>query len=458
MQFISWNVNGIRAAWNHGLSTFLQKHNADIYAFQETKVNEPFLLAELDGYDAYWSFCDRRKGYSGTLVLTKYTPESVDYGIGDPNFDTEGRIITLEYERFYFVNCYFPNSQRSGMRRDYRAGWDEVLKKYLAGLDCKKPVIVCGDFNVPISDDDIYGESNWQEWNAEGFSSDERDSLIELIKSGFVDCYRQIHSDEKGKFSWWSNRLHKREENRGWRLDYFLASESLIENIQESTMLTDVYGSDHCPVLLDIELSADTKASASVVTPTRYKYKDLLYMEEHRIPFGNTKFTDLTGLWESIDWNAAEEHLQTMQMALAKSAYTYSPDLIEKWQKKIVFSIDAKLLAVRHVCSTAAGSGVDRIKWTTHHEKMSAALSLTSKGYHALPARLLLIKSKKGKQRRIHVETYYDRAMQTLYSYALDPIAESWGDRKSFAYRKGRSQYDMNEYIISAFSGEDAPE
>ncbi|MCD7920561.1 MAG: exodeoxyribonuclease III [Clostridiales bacterium] len=459
MQFISWNVNGLRATWNHGLSTFLRKYDADIYAFQETKVNEPYLLAELGGYEAYWSFCDGRKGYSGTLILTKYTPVTVDRGIGNPYFDTEGRIITLEYKSFYFVNCYFPNSQRSGKRRDYRADWDEALQEYLTRLDRKKPVVVCGDFNVPIADEDIYSESNWQEWNAEGFSSEERDNLIALINSGFVDCYRQIHPDEKGKFSWWSNRLHKREENRGWRLDYFLASESLAGNIHESTMLTDVYGSDHCPIMLDIDLSAGEKAPVQEnPRPVKYKYNDLIDMETRRIPFRNTKFTDLAGLWESIDWNAAEEHLQTMQMALAKSAYTHSPDLIEKWQKKIVFSIDAKLLAVRHVCSTAAGSGVDRIKWMTSEEKMTAALSLTSKGYRALPSRLLLIKSKQGKQRRVHVETYYDRAMQTLYAYALDPIAESWGDRKSFAYRKGRSQYDMNEYIISAFSGEGAPE
>lgn len=458
MQFISWNVNGLRAVWNHGLLAFLQKYNADIYAFQETKVNEPYLLAEIDGYEAYWSFCDRRKGYSGTLILTKYMPIGVEYGIGNPSFNTEGRIITLEYERFYFVNSYFPNSQRSKKRKDYRTNWDEFLQKYLLELNRRKPVIICGDFNVPISDKDIYGESHWQEWNAEGFCSDERDDLIELINSGFVDCYRHVHPDEKGKFSWWSNRLNKREENRGWRLDYFLVSESLRANIRESTILTDVYGSDHCPVTLDIDLSMSKISSSPMAFSTRYTYKDLIDMEKHHVRFQNIKFTDLTSLWKSIDWKAAEKHLQSMQMKLAKSAYTHNSELIEQHQKNIVFSIDAKLLAVRHVCSTAAGSGVDGIKWSTSHEKMAAALSLTSKGYRALPARLLLIKSKKGKQRRIHVETYYDRAMQTLYAYALDPIAESWGDRKSFAYRKGRSQYDMNEYIISAFSGESAPE
>ncbi len=458
MQFVSWNVNGIRASWNHGLSTFLGKADADIYAIQETKVNAPYHLAEIDGYEAYWSFCNIRKGYSGTLVLTKYTPLTVDYGIGNPYFDTEGRIITLEYDSFYFVNCYFPNSQRSNARKDYRAAWDENLKTYLSKLNAKKPVVVCGDFNVPVSDVDIYGESNWQEWNGEGFSSNERDNLVTLINSGFTDCYRHIHPDEIGKYSWWSNRLHKRDENRGWRLDYFLVSESLNDSIHESTMLTDVHGSDHCPVTLDIDLSVEASISTPTIFSTHYTYKDLIDMEKRHIKLQAIKFVDLTSLWESVDWDVAEEHLRNMQMALAKSAYTHSLDLIEKWQKKIVFSIDAKLLAVRHVCSTAAGSGVDCIKWSTPHEKMAAALSLTSQGYHALPARLLLIRSKKGKQRRIHVETYYDRAMQTLYAYALDPIAESWGDRKSFAYRKGRSQYDMNEYIISAFSGDNAPE
>ncbi len=459
MKLVSWNVNGIRAAWNHGLSSFLQKCDADIYAFQETKVNEPYFLAELEGYEAYWSFCDKRKGYSGTLVLTKTKPIDVtyDFGICD-DFNTEGRIITLEFENFYFINCYVPNSQSSERRKDYRAEWDRYLLQYLLHLKQHKSVIICGDFNVPISDKDIYDESNWQEWNSEGFQSEERDNLLSIVNNGFVDTYRYIYPEEANRFTWWSTRLQKRNENKGWRLDYFLVTDDLCPFVTESTMLSDVYGSDHCPILMEINISENEKNERIPVRQGKYTYQDLLNFQSNKIAYQHIKFTDMTKLWNSIDWNEAEQQLQNMQMALAKSAYTNSPELIDKWQKRIVTSINSKLLAVRHVCSTSAGAGVDKVKWTTPHEKMSASLSLDSKGYHAMPDRMLVIRSKNGKQRHIHIETYYDRAMQTLYSYSLDPVAESWGDRKSFSYRKGRSAYDMHEYIKIAFSGEDAPE
>ncbi len=458
MKFISWNVNGIRAAWNHGLSAFFADNDADIYAFQETKTNEPVSVIELPGYEAFWSFCEHRSGYSGTLCLTKQHPMNVWYDFGDENFDCEGRIITLEFETFFFVNCYVPNSQSSNFRYDYRLDWDKRLIKHLKHLRYHKPTIVCGDFNVPISDDDIYAQNKWVELNAEGFQSSERENLIELTASGFVDTYRLMHPDETGKYTWWSNRQFKRKENRGWRLDYFFAADSICEHINDSGMLTDIEGSDHCPIFLDINIASAQHEEKQINSRiAKVTYEDLLNMDVSNYEFV-LKYADLDALWNSINWKKAEEHLATMQMALAKSAYTNDLGLIEKWQKKIVFSIDAKLLAVRHVCTTAGGPGVDGIKWTTAREKITAALSLTSKGYHALPARLLLIQSKNGKQRRIHIETYYDRAMQALYSYSLDPVAESWGERKSFAYRKGRSAFDLNEHIKTAFSGFDAPE
>ncbi len=458
MKILSWNVNGLRASWNHGVSQIFDAIGADIYAFQETKTNEPFLQAEKDGYYPYWSFCKRKKGYSGTLILTKQEPLNVRYDIGSQGFDTEGRIITLEFPEYYFINSYFPNSQRSSRRRDYRVEWDNLLYDFILSLERLKPVIICGDFNVPISDQDIYEESKWIELNSEGFQSIERDNLIRLTQNGFVDSYRQIHPHETGKYSWWSNRLNKRKENKGWRLDYFLVSQNFSSLITESTLLTDVYGSDHCPILLEITIpQAEEKEKAPSVI-RRYTYADLIEMEKNHLPYKHIKNYDMTRVWNSIDWQAAEEHLQALQMSLAKIAYTRNWEAITKFQKRIVYSLDAKLLAVRHVCSNSGGTGVDSVKWTTAHEKMSAALSLTSKSYTAMPARLLLIRSKNGKQRRIHIETYYDRAMQALYSYALDPIAESWGERKSFAYRKGRSAYDLNEYIKQAFSGENAPE
>lgn len=459
MKIISWNVNGIRASWSHGLSAFLDANNADIYCFQETKTDEAIPMIEKAGYYAYWSFCTKRKGYSGTLCLTRRKPLNVSYSMGIPDFDTEGRIITLEYEDFFLVNCYVPNSQRSEKRYDYRSLWDFIFLQYLIDLKYKKAVIVCGDFNVPISDDDIYKENKWVEKNAEGFVSTERESLKAIIDIGYIDTYRLKHPDERGKYTWWSTRLFKRKENRGWRLDYFLVSEKLKNKVIESSMLSDVYGSDHCPIALELSIALKKQQSKDEQEffQINYTYDDLLRYEADGIPMDYVKRTDMTGLWESVDWDRAEKHLEVMQMALAKAAYTKKPDLIVKWQKRIVYSIDAKLLAVRHVSKNNPGAGVDLIKWQTAHEKMAAALSLTSKGYKAMPSRLLLLKSKNGKERRIHIDTYYDHAMQTLYAYALDPIAESWGDRKSFSYRKGRSAFDMNEYIKKALDGENPP-
>ncbi len=462
MKIISWNVNGLRAAWNHGVSQFCNNFDGDIYAFQETRVSQPFVPAELKGYYPYWSFCQGKKGYSGTLILSKQKALGASYDMGNPEFDTEGRIITLEFPQYYFVNCYFPNSQHSALRHDYRVEWDSRLHDYLLSLEELKPVIICGDFNVPISDYDIYEESKWVELNAEGFQSVERENLLRLTREGFVDSYRHLHPQERGKFSWWSNRLNKRGENRGWRLDYFFVSCKISDLITESTLLSHVYGSDHCPILLELTMADSPKdleeVSSSEDLPAGYTYSDLIQMEEDHIPYDQISTCDLAHIWNTVDWQAAEEHLQSLQMSLAKVAYSRDQSKISYWQKRIVSSLDAKLLAVRHVCSSGSGSGVDCVKWTTSDEKMSAALSLTADGYSAMPSRMLLITSKNGKQRRVHIETYYDRAMQTLYSFALDPVAESLGDRKSFAYRKGRSAYDLNEYIKLAFSGEDAPQ
>ncbi len=458
MKIISWNLNGLRAAWNHGLASFLQLYDADIYAFQETKMNEPFPEIELEGYRAYWSFGERR-GYSGTVVLTRYLPKRVHYKLANPYFDTEGRVITLEFEKFFLVNCYVPNPRSRQSRRDYRAAWDSYLEEYLVALQKEKPAIVCGDFNATLDDRDIYEESNWQLRGKSGFQEPERENLVRLEENGLFDSFRYLHPEETRQFTWWSNRLNKRDQNRGWRLDYFFLSESLEPVLQESTMLTQIYGSDHCPIVLQLALTPeDARCPESTSSKLRYTYTDVIAMEQQGIPIPDIKYIDLKWLWESVDWEQAEAHLQVLQTIVAKSAYTKSWSLIEKWQHRLVESLDARLLAVRYVCNTAAAKGIDRIRWTTPEDKMTAALSLTAKGYSALPARMIVLEGKRGKQRRIHVETYYDRAMQTLYAYALDPVAESWGERKSFAFRKGRSMYDVNEYIISAFSGLNAPE
>lgn len=459
MKFVSWNVNGIRSAWNHGLHTLIDVCEADIYAFQETKTDRAIPTMEVEGFHSFWSFCTTRKGYSGTMCLSRRNPLNVLYDMGDSGFDTEGRIITLEFEDFFFVNCYVPNSQRSERRYDYRSQWDVRFIQYLSRLRHQKPTIVCGDFNVTVSDADIYGTNKNVRQGTEGFQTTERENLTDIVGNGFVDTYRLIHPDEESKFTWWSNRRFKRKDNRGWRLDYFLVSDNFQHLVVESTMLTDVYGSDHCPIFLEMELAGndDNKETLSILPDSSYTYQDLIRLEREHFAFRYVRRTDMTALWSSVDWVQAEKHLEEMQLALAKSAHTRDIRLINKWQRRIVSSLDAKLLAVRHTCNASGGSGVDCIKWETPHEKMAAALSLTSKDYRAMPSRLLLVTSKNGKQRRIHIDTYYDRAMQCLYAYALDPIAESWGDRKSFAYRKGRSAYDMNEYIKLGLSGSDAP-
>lgn len=454
MKFVSWNVNGLRAAWNHGLSSFLETCEADIYAFQETKTGEPFPMAEMKGYYAFWSFCDEKKGYSGTMCLSRQKPVNVRYDMDNSDFDTEGRIITLEFKDFFFINCYVPCSQRSESRYDYRTLWDIHLIQYINRLRSERPVIICGDFNVAVSNEDVYGENIRVQTNMEGFQSTERESLIAMMESGMVDSFRYIYPNEKDKYTWWSNRRFKRKENQGWRLDYFFVSDELKDKIIESTMLSDVLGSDHCPIFLELDMPFDQIEEPRPVKHSSITYRDI---KSNGWLAQQVKKDDLTNLWNSIDWEEAEENLKTMQKDSARAAYAHEKEKIAKRQKRIVCSIDAKLLAVRHTCDSASGAGVDGVKWITAQEKMLAALSLTAKEYEAMPSRLLLVKSKNGKQRHIHIETYYDRAMQCLYAYALDPIAEAWGDRKSFAYRKGRSAYDMNEYIKLGLSGENVP-
>lgn len=370
-------------------------------------------------------------------------------------FDCEGRIITLEFEKFFFVNAYFPNSQRRKARYDYRNEWDLRISSYLQELRKIKMTVICGDFNVTASDEDIYSENQRLSYARQsgGFQSLERDHFCNLLNNGFVDTYRYLHPAERA-YSWWSNRLNKRQENKGWRIDYMLVTRKDIDIVSEAKILGDVFGSDHCPLRLQLELEMNEETAPRKRAP---KYTDIQSVPVSALSnlLANQRTTDLSLLWENIDWEKAEKNVAEMQRALAKSAYKGSYSLITKWQKRIVYSIDAKLLAVRHVCSTNGGSGVDGIIWVTSHEKMAATLSLTSKGYQANPARLLLVKSKSGKQRKIHIASYYDRAMQSLYSMALDPVAESWGDRKSFAFRRGRSALDMNEYIRLAFSETD---
>lgn len=428
MKIISWNVNGLAACIKKGFLDKVKEFRADVICLQETKLTEEIELQI--PYNKYWNF-SKRKGYSGTAIFSRYNPLSVSYGIDNAEFDDEGRVITLEYKHFYLVNVYIPNSQASLNRFDFRNRFDTAFYEYIAELQEFKPVVICGDFNVAHSDIDIYPENEINERLSQGFQTQERNNFELLLDLGLTDTFRHLYP-EKIEYSWWSNRLNKRFENKGWRIDYFLVQSTLTKYISHFSHLTNVYGSDHCPLLLDINQS--------------------------RIGIDKISDEDLAEKWLSVDWVKAEDALLEMQQKLTKAAFSNDALRIEKLQKRIVRSDAAKLLAVRHVTETSSGPGIDGIKWTTPAEKMKAALTLTSKDYKAQPCRHIVIQSKnKTKERRISVPTMYDRAMQVLYAYSLDPVAEATAERKSFAFRKGRSMQDVHTYIVDCLSGANAP-
>jgi len=254
MKFISWNVNGLRAVVKKGFEDTFLKLDADFFCLQETKMQEGQLDLQFPGYESYWNYADR-KGYSGTAIYTKHHPQSVAYGIGIDEHDHEGRVVTLEMEDFYLVCVYTPNSQnaeeKGGMPRrlDYRMKWEDDFQAYLHSLDKKKPVIVCGDMNVAHEEIDIKNpKSNHK--NA-GFTDAERGKMTDLLNNGFTDTFRTLYP-EQVTYSWWSYRFHAREKNAGWRIDYFLISDRLRNNLVDAKILTDIMGSDHCPVELDL--------------------------------------------------------------------------------------------------------------------------------------------------------------------------------------------------------------
>ena len=246
MKFISWNVNGLRACQGKGFSEAFRSLDADFVCLQETKMQEGQLDLEFEGYESYWNFAEK-KGYSGTVIYTKYTPLSVSYGIGKAEHDTEGRVVTIEMEDFFLVCVYVPNSQDELKRLDYRMTWEDSFREYLLSLSAKKGVVVCGDLNVAHKEIDLKNPSTNRR-NA-GFTDEEREKFSVLLDSGFIDTWRSLHHDEV-KYSWWSYRFKAREKNAGWRIDYFLVSENLKDRIVSADIHNEIFGSDHCPVEL----------------------------------------------------------------------------------------------------------------------------------------------------------------------------------------------------------------
>ena len=251
MKFISWNVNGLRACMGKGWQEVFDTLNADFFCLQETKLQAGQIDLDLPGYEQYWNYAEK-KGYSGTAIFTRHHPLSVRYGVGVPELDTEGRLITLEYPQFYIVTCYTPNAQRELARIDHRLKWDEAFRSYLSGLDQKKPVIICGDLNVAHQEIDLKNHKS-NRGNA-GFSDEERESFTKTLAAGFTDSFRYLYPDATGAYTWWSYMFKAREKNAGWRIDYFLVSDRIKDHITAAPIYNEVMGSDHCPVGLELNI------------------------------------------------------------------------------------------------------------------------------------------------------------------------------------------------------------
>ena len=251
LKFISWNVNSLRACYDKGFADAFNRLEADFFCLQETKMQEGQLDVQFEGYQSYWNYAEK-KGYAGTAIFSKVKPLSVTYGLGIEEHDHEGRVITLELESYYLITVYTPNSQEELRRLDYRMKWDDDFRAYLKKLEEKKPVIVCGDLNVAHKEIDLKNPKTNRK-NA-GFTDEERAKFTTLLESGFTDTFRYFYPEQEGIYSWWSYRFKAREKNAGWRIDYFLTSDSLKDKLRGAQIHTDILGSDHCPVELTIEL------------------------------------------------------------------------------------------------------------------------------------------------------------------------------------------------------------
>lgn len=251
MKLVSWNVNGLRACVKKGFLDYFQMMDADIFCVQETKLQEGQIQLDLGGYHQYWNYAEK-KGYSGTAVFSKLTPISVKYGFDVNDSEPEGRIITLEFQNFYLVNVYTPNSQRDLARIGYRLEWEEKIRAYLKDLDQMKPVVLCGDLNVAHQEIDLKNPKSNQ--NNSGFTPEERGMMTKLLASGFIDSFRHFNPDQEGAYSWWSYMAKVRDRNIGWRIDYFLASEKLKTSLRDAQIHSEIMGSDHCPILLELDV------------------------------------------------------------------------------------------------------------------------------------------------------------------------------------------------------------
>lgn len=427
MKLVSWNLNGLAACRRKGFLRFLAGTAPDIFCCQEIKTKCPL---HTPGYFQYWNPA-KRKGYAGTLVLARREPLSFALGFGVEELDEEGRFIALEYPAYYILNAYFPSvhPHMGPDRRAYREAWETGLRDYIARLE--KPVILAGDCNVTRSHLDTYPENQRNVPDDDLFQSDLRADFEKLLALGLIDAFRALHPDREGEYTWWSPKNRSRETNRGSRLDYFLVSGPLLASVREVKLHRDVLGSDHCPISM-------------TVNPPRDREK---LGEE-----------DLALLWRTMDWDKAGAELRNLQRDLAQAAYLRDWREVRRQQERIVLSWPARALAVKRVAEANAERGVDGVRWETDAEKCRAARSLRAYGYRPLPYRHTEIVDSNGKRRVIHIPAARDKAMLTLYAYALDPVAEATGDKKSFSARKGRSALDAHAYLERDLQGTGAPD
>ncbi len=426
MKIVSWNVNGIVACRRKGLIAFLSKTKPDMLCLQEIKtvchLNTP-------GYLQYW-FPAKANGYSGTLVLTRREPLSVRNGLGIRKFDAEGRSITLEYEDFILVNIYVPSVHTYSdlARVNYRLEWDKALRKYVSKL--KKPAILCGDFNVAHAYIDCYPENQKNTPNDGIFCSDLQDGFGRLLETGLTDVFRFLYPERDRSYTWWGPKGNNRAFNRGSRLDYFLVSAQLLPYVADVVHYTDVHGSDHCPISLEISI---------------HRKQARMDAEDYAV------------YWRTIDWGRADVELLEMQRELAEAAFYRNWNNVEQLRKRIENSWIAKAKAVRDVVEADSAYGVDGVKWLTDAQKGEAAMSLTPWDYDPLPYRSFDL-VERGKQRHVNVPAVRDKAMQILEKYALAPIVSSTVDAKVCSGVRGRSQLDAHAYLVKNLSGPNSPD
>ena len=423
MKIISWNINGLISFIESQSYKAIEELEPDVVCFQETRTKRR--LRALSGYCHYWNPCEH-DGLHGTMIATKTEPLKVIYGLGVKELDREGRVLTIEMPTLFVVNCYAPRAE-SLERHRFRRQWDEALQEFVKNLlNRGKQVVLCGDFNVLRENVDIYPENDREHYAMQGMKSDERLNLEKLLQIGFIDAFRYKHPYVTDSYTFWSNRKHKREENRGWRLDYFFVSKKAQESINEATHLTEIMGSDHAPILLDIDVWFT--------------------------------YTELAEEWNKTNWIKAEKKLEYYQRELTKATFAGDEQKIAEVQRLIVNNSLIKRLAVRQVAAKTNTPGIDNVRWQTAAEKMQAAKRLNKKPYRASPMRQIILADKgTGKQRVIGIPTMYDRTMHKLYSFALNPIMEATSETNSFGFRSGRSSFDLHENIKKILTTPDAP-